>query len=84
VAWQLFIENVGSLTTVVVEMLKETNAQVNDAEATLLAIGIHADTGTSPHVYLWWGVAVYYGSAMSSIVILLVFLRSLVVSPFMI
>lgn len=45
-ATKLHLEDVGSVTTMVVERLKENHVEVTDAEATLLAIGIHADTGS--------------------------------------
>lgn len=45
-ATQLHLEDVGSVTTMVVERLREAQVEVTDAEATLLAIGIHADTGS--------------------------------------
>jgi hypothetical protein len=45
-ATQLHLEDVGSVTTMVVEQLREKRVEVTDAEATLLAIGIHADTGS--------------------------------------
>jgi nanoRNase/pAp phosphatase (c-di-AMP/oligoRNAs hydrolase) len=41
------MQDVGSTTTIVVEMLKAANVHITDAEATLFAIGIHADTGMS-------------------------------------
>jgi tRNA nucleotidyltransferase (CCA-adding enzyme) len=40
------IENVGSVTTLVVELLREQGARCNEKEATLLALGIHSDTGS--------------------------------------
>lgn len=45
-ATRLHLEDVGSVTTMVVEMLREHQVDLTDAEATLLAIGIHADTGS--------------------------------------
>lgn len=45
-ATQLNLEDVGSVTTMVVEQLRAHQVEVTDAEATLLAIGIHADTGS--------------------------------------
>lgn len=45
-ATQLHLEDVGSVTTMVVERLREAQVEVTDAEATLLAIGIHTDTGS--------------------------------------
>eukprot|EP00591_Stephanopyxis_turris_P001842 CAMPEP_0195520156 /NCGR_PEP_ID=MMETSP0794_2-20130614/16281_1 /TAXON_ID=515487 /ORGANISM="Stephanopyxis turris, Strain CCMP 815" /LENGTH=850 /DNA_ID=CAMNT_0040649447 /DNA_START=370 /DNA_END=2922 /DNA_ORIENTATION=+ len=37
---------VGSVSTIVAERLREANMDVSEAEATLLALGIHADTGS--------------------------------------
>ncbi|EWM29703.1 polynucleotide adenylyltransferase region [Nannochloropsis gaditana] len=45
-ATALNLEDVGSVTTMVVERLREADVNITDAEATLLAIGIHADTGS--------------------------------------
>jgi len=45
-ATKLQVEHVGSVTTIVTEMLRERNIGVTDAEATLMALGIHADTGS--------------------------------------
>jgi len=45
-ATRLHLEDVGSVTTMVVERLREESVEVTDAEATLLAIDIHADTGS--------------------------------------
>lgn len=42
---QIIMQDVGSTTTLVVEMLKAADVPITDAEATLFAIGIHADTG---------------------------------------
>ncbi|CAM9363713.1 unnamed protein product [Scytosiphon promiscuus] len=47
----LHIEHVGAATTMVTEMLREDlgtapQAQLTEAESTLLALGIHADTGS--------------------------------------
>ena len=44
-ATELVIEKVGSVTTIIVEMLQRTGLQLKDAEATLMALGIHSDTG---------------------------------------
>jgi tRNA nucleotidyltransferase (CCA-adding enzyme) len=40
------LQHVGSVTTVLVEMLRERGVPVNEAEATLFALGIHSDTGS--------------------------------------
>eukprot|EP00854_Cymbomonas_tetramitiformis_P003619 gene3619-4551_t len=42
---ELVVEDVGSATTVIVEKLAERNIKVNTHTATLLALGIHSDTG---------------------------------------
>lgn len=40
------VDQVGSVTTLIVERLQETEIELSEAEATLLALGIHADTGS--------------------------------------
>jgi hypothetical protein len=40
------VEPVGSVSTMVVERLQRANLDLSEAEATLLALGIHADTGS--------------------------------------
>ena len=40
------VDNVGSVSTIIVERLVEANMDLTEAEATLLALGIHADTGS--------------------------------------
>jgi len=40
------VEEVGSVSTMVVERLKGAGLELSEAEATLLALGIHADTGS--------------------------------------
>lgn len=40
------IEPVGSTTTLIVEQLKQENIQLTPAEATVMALGIHVDTGS--------------------------------------
>ena len=42
----MHIENVGSVTTLIVERLQQAGVGVTDKEATLFALGIHADTGS--------------------------------------
>ncbi|CAM9220846.1 unnamed protein product [Chrysoparadoxa australica] len=39
-------EPVGSVSTMIAERLKNLNVELNEAEATLLSLGIHADTGS--------------------------------------
>jgi len=40
------VDSVGSVTTLVTELLMRENVRLTDAEATLLALGIHSDTGS--------------------------------------
>ncbi|GMH79887.1 hypothetical protein TrST_g10337 [Triparma strigata] len=40
------VDNVGSVTTLIVEKLRKERVDVTPPEATLLALGIHADTGS--------------------------------------
>ncbi len=40
------IEPVGATTTLIVEQLQQSNTQLTTAEATVLALGIHVDTGS--------------------------------------
>lgn len=40
------IEQVGSTTTIIVELLQQRNITLSPAEATFLALGIHEDTGS--------------------------------------
>lgn len=45
-ATEYVVDKVGSVSTMVVEKLKANNMELTEAEATLLALGIHADTGS--------------------------------------
>jgi tRNA nucleotidyltransferase (CCA-adding enzyme) len=45
-ATQVFIEPVGASTTIVVEQLQQANITLTTAEATVMALGIHVDTGS--------------------------------------
>ena len=40
------VENVGSVSTMIAERLKKKNVELTEAEATILALGIHSDTGS--------------------------------------
>lgn len=40
------VENVGSVSTMIAERLKRNGVRVTEAEATVLALGIHSDTGS--------------------------------------
>mmetsp|Transcript_29212 Transcript_29212/g.43432 ORF Transcript_29212/g.43432 Transcript_29212/m.43432 type:complete len:952 (-) Transcript_29212:155-3010(-) len=40
------VEKVGSVSTMIVERLQQSQLELSEAEATLLALGIHADTGS--------------------------------------
>jgi tRNA nucleotidyltransferase (CCA-adding enzyme) len=45
-ATQTYIENVGAATTFIVELLREHNIFISPVEATIMALGIHVDTGS--------------------------------------
>ena len=45
-ATQTRIESVGATTTMIVEQLQQTSIQLNTVEATVMALGIHVDTGS--------------------------------------
>jgi tRNA nucleotidyltransferase (CCA-adding enzyme) len=45
-ATQVQIEPVGASTTIIVEKLQQTNITLTTAEATVMALGIHVDTGS--------------------------------------
>ena len=45
-ATEYIVDKVGSVSTMIVEKLKLNNMELSEAEATLLALGIHADTGS--------------------------------------
>jgi tRNA nucleotidyltransferase (CCA-adding enzyme) len=45
-ATQVFIEPVGASTTIIVEQLQRANITLTTAEATVMALGIHVDTGS--------------------------------------
>lgn len=45
-ATKMVIERVGSVTTIIVEMLQQAKIKLDDASATLMALGIHSDTGS--------------------------------------
>lgn len=40
------VDNVGSVSTMIAEKLQSSNVQLSQAESTLLALGIHSDTGS--------------------------------------
>ena len=40
------VENVGSVSTMIAERIKSTGLELTEAEATILALGIHSDTGS--------------------------------------
>lgn len=40
------VDKVGSVTTLIVERLQKAQVELTEAEATLLALGVHADTGS--------------------------------------
>lgn len=39
-------DQVGSVSTIITEQLQERGLQMEEAEATLLALGVHSDTGS--------------------------------------
>lgn len=43
---QLYIDKVGASTTLIVEKLQKNNISINAAQATVMALGIHVDTGS--------------------------------------
>ena len=45
-ATELIVERVGATATVVAEMLEKENVPITEEDATLLGLGIHADTGS--------------------------------------
>ncbi|CAM9903551.1 unnamed protein product [Ectocarpus sp. 6 AP-2014] len=45
-ATSIVIEEVGSVSTIITEKLQERGLQMEEAEATLLALGVHSDTGS--------------------------------------
>ncbi|CAM9155301.1 unnamed protein product [Ascophyllum nodosum] len=45
-ATTVIVEQVGAVSTIVTERLQQRGLKVEEAEATLLALGIHADTGS--------------------------------------
>lgn len=45
-ATDYIIDHVGAVSTMVAEKLRQYGAELSEAEATLLALGIHADTGS--------------------------------------
>ena len=40
------VENVGSVSTMIAERMRYTGVEITEAEATILALGIHSDTGS--------------------------------------
>eukprot|EP00752_Nemacystus_decipiens_P008990 g8025.t2 len=45
-ATSVVIEQVGSVSTIITELLQERGLEMKEAEATLLALGVHSDTGS--------------------------------------
>ncbi|KAA8491944.1 Hypoxic response protein 1 [Porphyridium purpureum] len=43
---EVVLEDVGAVTTMIVERLRDANVILTDSEATLMALAIHADTGS--------------------------------------
>mmetsp|Transcript_5093 Transcript_5093/g.7034 ORF Transcript_5093/g.7034 Transcript_5093/m.7034 type:complete len:623 (-) Transcript_5093:202-2070(-) len=45
-ATHLVVQKVGSVSTLMTQLLRNSSAELSDAESTLLALGIHSDTGS--------------------------------------
>ena len=58
------VENVGSVSTMIAERLKRCGVRLTEAEATVLALGIHGDTGSlvydSTVRWPWMLLCIYY------------------------
>lgn len=67
------VENVGSVSTMIAERLKKKNVDLTEAEATILALGIHSDTGslvydsTTPKDASMLGWAMEMGASQAAI-----------------
>jgi len=67
------VENVGSVSTMIAERLKRKNVELTEAEATILALGIHSDTGslvydsTTPKDASMLGWAMEMGASQAAI-----------------
>jgi len=67
------VENVGSVSTMIAERLKKRNVEMTEAEATILALGIHSDTGslvydsTTPKDASMLGWAMEMGASQAAI-----------------
>eukprot|EP00986_Skeletonema_menzelii_P009930 scaffold4643_cov174-Skeletonema_menzelii.AAC.2 len=67
------VENVGSVSTMIAERLKRKNVDLTEAEATILALGIHSDTGsliydsTTPKDASMLGWAMEMGASQAAI-----------------
>lgn len=67
------VENVGSVSTMIAERLKQKNVELSEAEATILALGIHSDTGslvydsTTPKDASMLGWAMEMGASQAAI-----------------
>lgn len=67
------VDEVGSVSTMVVERLQESGIEITEAEATLLALGIHADTGslcydsTTPRDVMALGWVMQHGASQAAI-----------------
>lgn len=67
------VENVGSVSTMIAERLKNKNVDLTEAEATILALGIHSDTGsliydsTTPKDASMLGWAMEMGASQAAI-----------------
>ncbi len=67
------VENVGSVSTMIAERLKKKSVELTEAEATILALGIHSDTGslvydsTTPKDASMLGWAMEMGASQAAI-----------------
>lgn len=67
------VENVGSVSTMIAERLKQKDVELSEAEATILALGIHSDTGslvydsTTPKDASMLGWAMEMGASQAAI-----------------
>ena len=67
------VENVGSVSTMIAERLKRKDVEMTEAEATILALGIHSDTGslvydsTTPKDASMLGWAMEMGASQAAI-----------------
>jgi nanoRNase/pAp phosphatase (c-di-AMP/oligoRNAs hydrolase) len=67
------VDRVGSVSTMIAERLRNANVEMTEAEATILALGIHSDTGslvydsTTPKDAMMLGWAMEMGASQTAI-----------------